>query len=82
MCAFNGVRFDLPFMQVAFKPPPAKVLAWILKISDILHQSRFLHNCTFSLNMLCEANDVQVKSSSGLEAIYMAQHKEWQRLRD
>lgn len=82
LCAFNGVRFDIPFLQVALKIPPEKALAWILKTSDILEQCRLLHGCTFSLNMLCEANGVQVKSSSGLEAVYMAQRHEWKNLRD
>ena len=32
--------------------------------------------------MLCAANGVQVKSSSGLEAVHMAHRREWQRLRE
>ena len=82
LCAFNGVRFNILFLQVAFKLPPDKVLSWILKTSDILEQCRLLHNFAFSLNMLCEANGIQVKSSSGLEAVYMAQRREWKCLRD
>ena len=82
LCAFNGVRFDIPFLQTAYNIGNERVLAWMLKTSDILEQCRLLHNCTFSLNMLCSANGVQVKSSSGLEAVYMAQRREWQRLRD
>ena len=82
LCAFNGVRFDLPFLETAFGLPAAQVVGWVLKTSDILEQCRLLHGCTFSLNMLCEANGVQVKSSSGLEAVHMAQRREWQRLRE
>lgn len=82
LCAFNGVRFDLPFLATAFGLPAEQVVGWVLKTSDILEQCRLLHGCTFSLNMLCEANGVQVKSSSGLEAVHMAQRREWQRLRE
>ena len=82
LCAFNGVRFDIPFLQHALGIPPSRALAWTLKTSDILEQCRLLHACTFSLNMLCAANGVQVKSSSGLEAVHMAQRREWQRLRE
>jgi hypothetical protein len=82
LCAFNGVRFDIPFLEQALGIPPSRALAWTLKTSDILEQSRLLHSCTFSLNMLCAANGVQVKSSSGLQAVHMAQRREWQRLRE
>ena len=82
LCAFNGVRFDLPFLETAFRLQAAQVAGWVLKTSDILEHCRLQHGCTFSLNMLCEANGVQVKSSSGMEAVYMAQRREWQRLRE
>lgn len=82
LCAFNGVRFDIPFLAKAFKLPQEQVVGWVLKTSDILEQCRLLHGCTFSLNMLCEANGVQVKSSNGLEAVHMALRREWQRLRE
>jgi len=82
LCAFNGVRFDIPFLQVALGYAPERAAAWIMKTSDILEQCRLLKGCTFSLNLLCEANGVQVKSSNGLEAVYMAQRREWKRLRD
>ena len=82
LCAFNGVRFDIPFLQVALGYAPDRAAAWTMKTSDILEQCRLLRGCTFSLNLLCEANGVQVKSSSGLEAVHMAKRCEWRRLRE
>jgi len=82
LCAFNGVRFDLPFLMQAFDIPGTKVAAWVLKMTDILEASRLLHKQTFKLDLLCEHNHMPMKSGSGLQAIEMARHGRFDDLRD
>ena len=40
LCAFNGVRFDIPFLAKSFSLDPGTVTRWVLKTSDILESSR------------------------------------------
>lgn len=82
LCAFNGIRFDLPFMQAQLDVDAAEAAAWAAKTSDMLESSRLLFKSTFSLNLLCEENNVQAKSSSGTQAISMARNGEWGALVD
>jgi len=85
LCAFNGVRFDVPFLHKALRLPEATVAGWLLKTTDILEACRlevFGPRHTFSLNLLCEHNGVQMKSSSGCEAVRMAADGRWQELLD
>jgi hypothetical protein len=80
LCAYNGVRFDLPFMQRALDIPVETVTQWVLKTSDILEQMRLRDNAVCKLDYLCTLNGVPSKSSSGLEAIRMAAEGRWQEL--
>jgi hypothetical protein len=80
LCAYNGVRFDLPFMQRALAIPIDTVTAWVLKTSDILEQLRLRDNATCKLDYLCALNGVPTKSSCGLEAIRMAAERRWDEL--
>ena len=80
LCAFNGVRFDLPFLMHAFGIDTATVTRWVLKTSDILECSRLVHGNTFSLNLLCQTNGLEMKISTGLAAVQMAIDGEWKRL--
>lgn len=82
LCAFNGHRFDLPFMAVALDICPSVIRKWKAKTTDILEHCRSQYQHTFSLNMLCEHNQIPVKISSGLAAIEMAANKEFDRLRE
>lgn len=82
LCAFNGVRFDLPFMQTALKLDEKTVLRWVLKTTDILEQSRHHFKTTFSLNLLCDKNQLPLKSSDGMHAIVMAKNRDFDGLRD
>jgi len=81
LCAFNGVRFDISFLQTSLGIPAGTTTQWVLKTTDILESCRLLHGHTFSLNLLCEANSIPVKISSGLHAIHMAAAREWEPLR-
>jgi hypothetical protein len=80
LCAYNGVRFDLPFLQRALALPVETVTQWVLKTSDILEQLRLRDNATCKLDYLCTLNGVPSKSSSGLEAIRMAAAGRWDEL--
>lgn len=85
LCAFNGVRFDIPFLHKALKLPDATVVSWLIKTTDILEACRsnvYGPRHTFSLNLLCEINGVDVKSSNGLQAIIMAREQRWEDLKE
>jgi hypothetical protein len=82
LCAFNGVRFDLPFMRTALDIEDETVARWVLKTSDILEQSRLLYRTTFSLNLLCQANMMAQKTGDGLHAIEMARKRDFDGLRE
>ena len=83
LCAFNGVRFDIPFLHKALHLPQETTAAWLLKTTDILEAARlglFGPTHTFGLNLLCQHNQVAVKSGSGLQAIKFAQEGRWDAL--
>ena len=83
LCAFNGVRFDIPFLHAALRLAPETTAAWLFKTTDILEAARlglFGPAHTFGLNLLCQHNQVAVKSGSGLQAIQFAQEGQWDAL--
>ena len=82
LCAFNGIRFDIPFMHIALNLTIETTTDWVLKTTDILECSRLLHNKTFKLDLLCEHNGLPMKSASGLAAIAMANEGRFNELRD
>jgi hypothetical protein len=85
LCAFNGVRFDVPFLYKALRLSEATVAGWLVKTTDILEACRlevFGPRHTFGLNLLCEHNGVRMKSGSGCEAVRMAAQGRWQELLD
>ena len=82
LCAFNGIRFDIPFMVKALGLAQEYQLKWIAKTSDILEQSRIRFKQTFGLNLLCETNQIPIKISDGKEAIRMAEAGRWDELNE
>lgn len=82
LCGFNAVRFDIPFLVTALKYSNARRIEWSVKTSDILEHSRHLFKSTFSLNLLCQSNDIPVKISDGCQAIKMAANGEWNALNE
>ncbi len=85
LCAFNGVRFDVPFLYKALRLSEATVAGWLVKTTDILEACRlevFGLRHTFGLNLLCEHNGVRMKSGSGCEAVRMSAQGRWQELLD
>ena len=84
LCAFNGVRFDIPFLHKALNLSDATTTAWLFKTTDILEAARlgmFGPAHTFGLNLLCQHNHIQTKSGSGLQAIKFAQEHKWDDLK-
>ena len=81
LCAFNGIRFDLPFMETALGIDPETIKRWKKKTSDILEKCREEYKHTFKLDLLCQCNDIVTKSSSGLQAIQWAKEGKWEDLR-
>ena len=82
LCGFNAVRFDIPFLVTALKYSNARRIEWSMKTSDILEHSRHIFKSTFSLNLLCQSNDIPVKISDGCQAIKMAANGEWDDLNE
>ena len=80
ICAFNGARFDLPFIARSWKVDDARLGGWIAKLVDVFEACKLSLNKTFPLNMLLAANGLQGKSGSGLEAVQLAQRGEWDAL--
>ena len=80
LCAFNGVKFDIPFMAKSWNVPLERVTNWLLKTIDIFQICKLGINQTFSLNKLLTANNLESKSGSGLQAIQYAKDKEWDKL--
>jgi hypothetical protein len=82
LSAFNGIRFDIPFLVKALHIEPARGAQWVTKTSDILEQSRLRFKTTFPLNLLCQANGIPMKISDGREAIRMAERGDWDTLNE
>jgi len=80
LCAFNGVRFDLPFLARRWGVPDAKVGSWVRKMVDPFEGCKLALGQTFSLNRLLEENGLPVKTGSGLEAVRMAKEARWAEL--
>jgi len=77
LCAFNGLAFDINFIHKFFSVDNAVVAEWKRKLSDIFVHCKNAYMHTFSLNLLCEKNNVPVKISSGLQAIQWAREHNW-----
>ncbi len=80
LCAFNGARFDIPFMQKEWKIPTSKVQQWRLKLFDIYEMSTLIFKRGFSLNQLLQKNNIPVKTGTGKEAIVLAHNGQWMEL--
>jgi hypothetical protein len=82
LCAFNGIRFDIPFIQQAWDVPAARVQGWITKTFDVYEACKLGINATFSLDRLLAANSLESKTGSGLHAIHLAKTGQWGALGD
>jgi DNA polymerase elongation subunit (family B) len=82
ICAFNGVRFDLPFIIHQFRVPAERYDKWFVKIFDYFEICKVAFSSSCSLNSLLSANGEKVKTSSGMQAVIWAQEKKWDLLED
>ena len=82
LCAFNGAKFDIPFLAKSWKIEDEVVGKWRAKLVDIFEASRLGMQITFSLNQLLATNGLSSKSGSGLDAIRLAQEGKWDALSD
>ena len=82
LCAFNGVRFDIPFMQQAWGVEPDRAAAWVRKTFDVFEACKLAFSRTFGLDRLLEMNGLEGKSGSGKHAIVMAAEGKWEALGD
>lgn len=77
LCAFNGARFDIPFLEISWNLSPHRTLQWRLKLFDLYELSVQLFGKGFSLNQLLKANQIPSKTASGTEAIQFYQARDW-----
>jgi hypothetical protein len=82
LCAFNGVRFDVPFIAAQWVVEPSRVAAWVLKLVDPYEIARLALGKTFSLNALLKANGMEFKTGKGCEAVTWAKTGQWRRLEE
>jgi hypothetical protein len=80
LAAFNGVRFDVPFIARAFRVEEARAAGWLLKCLDPFEVCKSVARRTFGLGMLLELNGMEGKSGSGLAAVEQARNGEFDAL--
>lgn len=80
LCAFNGVRFDIPFLAKKWAAPNERVGKWIRKLVDPFEACKLALGRTFSLDKLLSANGLQGKTGSGMAAVIMAKEERWDEL--
>jgi hypothetical protein len=77
LCCFNGVQFDIPFIQARWRVPGQRVAGWRLKVHDVFEGSRLCLGHTFSLDALLLANGLSSKTGSGAGAVELARTGQW-----
>lgn len=80
LCAFNGVRFDIPFIQARWSVPWERVEGWRRKMHDVFEACRLCLDCTFSLDALLAANGLAGKTGSGANAVELWRTRRWDEL--
>jgi uncharacterized protein YprB with RNaseH-like and TPR domain len=61
LCAFNGIRFDIPFLYTALNLKQQTCAGWLLKTSDILEAARWTQSALSAQSSACQVR----KWSSG-----------------
>ena len=80
LCAFNGIRFDIPYIIKDWGLDPARAHDWVRKTVDVFEASKIGLQQTFKLAQLLAVNNMESKTGSGADAIILAQNKEWDKL--
>lgn len=82
ICVFNGIGFDIPFIQQQFNVSAARVQGWVIKTLDV-HQickTVLTPKRTFGLNHVLGVNGFDVKTGDGLLAVRQAYAEQWEEL--
>lgn len=82
LCAFNAVRFDIPFIARRWKVSDRQAGAWVAKLIDPFEMSKLAIGKTFSLNALLHSNGMNPKTGTGAAAVTMAQRGQWADLQE
>jgi hypothetical protein len=80
LATFNGVRFDIRFVQSAFKIPEERIMRWLMKTFDVFDICSSCTYRTFALNLLLDMNGFPTKSGSGDAAVKQAHAGEFENL--
>jgi hypothetical protein len=80
LCAFNGVRFDIPYIIKHWKLDPLLAERWVRKTLDIFEACKLGLKQTFKLSQLLAVNNMESKTGSGLEAVGLARDRRWEEL--
>lgn len=80
LCSFNGIKFDITFMRIAWNLPDDQIRGWVLKTFDVFEASRLALGRYFSLSQVLDKNSLESKSGSGADAIKLAQKHNWEEL--
>jgi len=82
LCAFNGVKFDVPFLAKRWGVSAQRAGAWVRKLVDPFESCRLALGTTFSLNKVLATNGLECKTGTGLEAVGLAMAGKWAALED
>ena len=80
LCAFNGIRFDIPYIIKDWGLDPARAHDWVRKTVDVFEASKLGLQQTFKLAQLLAVNNMESKTGSGAEAVILAREKRWEEL--
>lgn len=81
LCAFNGAKFDIPFIVQRFSVEPERYEKWILKLFDYYQIAKLVFGSSCGLPNTLKTNNFSPKSGSGLQAIQWAREKNWGKLK-
>lgn len=83
LVSFNGVAFDLPFLEEQLHIDRLTMNRWMLKTFDVAEFGKRMWNRSFPLSLLLTVNNMhEGKIGSGLEAIDQARNGLWKELED
>lgn len=80
ICAFNGARFDLPFVCTQFNVSLDRSGRWRLKLMDLCEFCNLTLGTRVTLNKVLQDNGIRCKSGDGLHAIKLAEEGKWPEL--
>jgi RNase_H superfamily len=80
LCAFNGARFDVPFIVRRWGITSERAGSWARKLVDPFEACKLALGVTFSLDKLLAANGIACKTGCGSQAVVMAREKNWAEL--